>query len=73
MRRARSAARSRSRSDATSVPSMRTTPLEGSSSVPMIESIVVLPEPDAPTIATSSPASTRRSTPCSTRSGGVPG
>ena len=44
---------------ATSYPSMWTVPLVGRSSVPIRLSMVDLPEPDGPTIATSSPVPTR--------------
>ena len=52
---ARSADSSRSDSRATSCPSIRTVPAVGRSRVPIRCSIVDLPEPDGPTIATSSP------------------
>src|SRR3954465_826214 len=49
---------------------MRTTPLVGCSSVPMTCSSVDLPEPDGPTIATSSPRPTENDTPSSATTGG---
>ena len=55
---------------ATSSPVMRTMPLVGRSSVPIRWSSVVLPEPDGPTIATSSPAWTAKLTPRSASTGG---
>ena len=48
---------------ATSYPSIRTVPEVGRSSVPSTLSMVDLPEPDGPTIATSSPRSIRSETP----------
>src|SRR5262245_42172288 len=50
------------------LPSIRTWPLEGRSRPPRICSSVVLPEPEAPTIATVSPAATATSMPFSTSS-----
>ena len=69
IRRARSAASSRSDSAATSCPATRTVPADARSSVPMMCSSVDLPEPDGPTIATSSPACTASETPRSTSTG----
>ena len=63
----------RSDSPARSCPAIRTVPSVARSSVPMRWSSVDLPEPDGPTIAASSPSSTRRSTPRRASTGGVPG
>ena len=60
MRRARSAASSRSEAVATSTPAIRTVPELGRSSVPMMCSSVDLPEPEGPTIAHSSPPRTHQ-------------
>src|SRR6185312_4676813 len=49
-------------------PSTKTWPLVGRSSPPRICSSVVLPEPEAPTMATRSPADTDSTAPCSTSS-----
>jgi hypothetical protein len=49
---------------------MRTTPLLGRSSVPMTCSSVDLPDPEGPTIATSSPRSTVKDTPRNANTGG---
>ena len=49
---------------------MRTSPLLGRSSVPIRCRRVVFPDPDGPTIATSSPASTVKLTPRSASTGG---
>src|SRR6516165_7069357 len=49
-------------------PATRTTPELGGSRPPRICSSVVLPEPEAPTIATRAPAATLRATPLSTSS-----
>ena len=73
IRDARSADSSRSVIRATSRPVTRTVPLVGRSRVPIRCSSVDLPDPDGPTIATSSPAVTVRLTPASARSGGDPG
>ena len=59
MRVARSVASSRSESRAASRPVIDTTPELGRSSVPITCSSVVLPEPEGPTIATSSPSAHR--------------
>jgi hypothetical protein len=58
---ARSADSSRSLSPPTSYPSMRRVPDVGRSRVPMMLSRVDLPEPDGPTIPSSSPRSISRS------------
>jgi len=47
-------------SRAASTPPIRTTPLLGRSSVPMTCKSVDLPDPEGPTIATSSPAGRKR-------------
>ena len=60
IRDARSAASSRSRIRATSIPVMRTVPAVGLSRVPIRCSSVDLPDPDGPATATSSPAATAR-------------
>ena len=52
---------------------MTTCPTVGRSSVPMTFSSVDLPDPDAPTIATSSPRSTVRDTSSRACTGGEPG
>ena len=52
---------------------MRTTPAVGRSRVPITCSRVLLPDPDGPTMATSSPWSMRRSTPARATTGGSPG
>ena len=70
---ARSPASSRSDRPATSRPVTRTVPAVARSSVPARCSRVVLPEPDGPSTATSSPAATRRLTPDSAVTGGDPG
>ena len=70
---ARSPASSRSDRPATSRPVTRTVPAVARSSVPARCSRVVLPEPDGPSTATSSPAATRRLTPASAVTGGDPG
>jgi hypothetical protein len=57
IRLARSADNCRSLSAEISCPSMRTMPADGRSSVPIRCSMVDLPEPDGPTIATISPES----------------
>ncbi len=49
---------------------METTPALGRSSVPITCSSVVLPEPDGPTIATSSPSRTAKLTSRSAYTGG---
>jgi hypothetical protein len=54
-----------------SIPSIRTVPAAGRSKVPMMCSSVVLPDPDGPTIATSSPRVTVRLTPRSAGIGGA--
>jgi hypothetical protein len=51
---------------------MRTAPLLGRSSVPIRCSSVVLPDPEGPTIATSSPSVTANVTPASATTGGSP-
>src|SRR5512139_796373 len=66
--RLRSTPRAASESAASDSPAIRTTPLDGRSSPPRICSNVVLPEPDAPTIASVSARPTLRSTPVSTSS-----
>lgn len=48
---------------ATSLPAIVTVPDVGRSSVPMMLSIVDLPDPEGPTTATSSPAATSSETP----------
>ena len=70
MRVARSAASSRSDKRAASRPVIDTTPALGRSSVPITCSSVVLPEPDGPTIATSSPSRTAKLTSRSAYTGG---
>ena len=65
--RARSRDSSRSSSRAASTPPIRTTPLVGRSSVPMTCRSVDLPDPEGPTIATSSPRRTEKDTPRSAR------
>ena len=70
---ARSADSSRSVIRATSRPVTRTVPLVGRSRVPIRCSSVVLPDPDGPTTAASSPAATARLTSSSARTGGDPG
>ncbi len=70
---ARSPASCRSSSPATSRPVTRTRPADGRSRVPARCSSVVLPDPDGPTTATSSPAATSRLTPSSAVTGGEPG
>ena len=55
---------------ATSTPSIRTTPPVGRSSVPITCSSVDLPEPEGPTIATSSPRRTESHTPRRAATGG---
>src|SRR5204863_4792532 len=57
-KRARNAARASSLSDDNVVPSMTTSPAVGRSSPARRPRSVVLPEPDAPTIATAAPGST---------------
>ena len=59
---ARTAARSRSAMRATSNPVMRTTPEVGRSRVPMMWRSVDFPDPEGPTMATNSPASTLKLT-----------
>ena len=61
--RARSSDTSRSPSRAASTPLIRTTPLLGCSRVPMTCSSVDFPDPEGPTIATSSPRSDRERDP----------
>ena len=61
-----------SRREDTSVPSMRTLPEVGRSSVPIRLSRVDFPEPDGPTMATNSPSSTARDTPLQACTGGEP-
>ena len=51
----------------------RTAPVVGWSRVPIRCSSVVLPDPDGPTTATSSPAATAKLTPRSAGTGGEPG
>src|SRR5580692_6527605 len=62
-------------SDMTEVssPATRTTPRVGRSRVPITCSKVLLPDPDGPTMAASSPWPIRRSTPASATTGGSPG
>ncbi len=55
-----------------STPVIATTPVLGSSSVPITCSSVVLPEPDGPTIAASSPSFTAKLTSRSAYMGGSP-
>jgi hypothetical protein len=73
MRWARSADSCRSVSVPTSSPATRTVPASERSSVPRMLSMVVLPEPDGPTMPTSSPRSMSRSTARRARTGGRPG
>ena len=61
---------SRSLSRAASTPPIRTTPLLGRSSVPMTCRSVDLPDPEGPTIATSSPRRTEKDTPRRAGTGG---
>ena len=68
--RARNAASRRSSRPAMSIPPMRTVPAVGRSSVPMMCRSVVLPDPDGPTIATSSPRRTEKDTPRRASTGG---
>ena len=63
----------RSGSAVTSSPWTMTRPVVGRSSVPMIPSSVDLPEPDGPTIPTSSPSWTSRETSDRATVGGAPG
>jgi hypothetical protein len=70
---ARSAARSLSASVATSWPVTRTVPELGRSKVPIRCSKVLLPDPDGPSTATSSPAATVTLTPRSAVTGGALG
>ena len=72
MRLARSAARSRSLSVAMSSPVTRTVPVLGRSSVPIRCNKVDLPEPEGPTMATSSPSLTEKLTPANAVTGGSP-
>ena len=62
MERRRSCACSRADSPATSTPPMTAVPLVADSSVPAIVSMLLLPDPLGPITATSSPATTVRST-----------
>src|SRR5882724_419548 len=64
--RLRTRPRSASVKAANGAPSTNTSPADGASSPPSRCKSVLLPEPDAPTIATRSPARTSRSTPSST-------
>src|SRR6188472_2910281 len=64
--RLRTVPRAASESFASAAPSTRTSPPVGRSSPPSRCSSVLLPDPDAPTIATRSPTATSRSTPSST-------
>ena len=73
IRAARSADTCRSVIRATSSPVTRTVPLLGRSRVPIRCSSVLLPDPDGPTTATSSPAATATLTSSSARTGGDPG
>ena len=57
----------------TSKPATRTVPVVGRSRVPMMWSREVLPDPDGPTTATSSPAATVTDTALSASTGGWPG
>ena len=56
-----------------SSPATRTTPAVGRSSVPITCNRVLLPDPEGPTMATSSPGSIRRLTPARATTGGSPG
>ena len=67
---ARSAASSRSESRSTSRPVTRTCPELGRSKVPIRCNSVVLPDPDGPTMPTSSPWSTAKETPRRAVTGG---
>ena len=63
---------SRSDSDATSRPPIRTVPAVGSSSIAIINNNVVLPEPLGPYNATVSPGATVNDTPSTARTGSPP-
>ena len=64
--RLRNAASCAPESPASDWPPISTVPASGRSSAPSRCSSVDFPEPEGPTIATSSPGSTARSIPCST-------
>ncbi len=70
---ARSPASCRSDSAATSRPATRTVPAVGRSRVPARCSSVLLPDPDGPSTATSSPAATDKVTPRRAGTDGLPG
>src|SRR6476469_1403229 len=70
--RLRSAPRAPSANFASGTPSTRTSPPVGRSSPPSRCNSVLLPDPDAPTIARRSPIATSRSTPRSTGTSSVP-
>src|SRR6516225_4411786 len=56
----------------TSLPSINILPLVGSSKPAIIRRVVVLPEPDGPSIEKNSPSYTSRSTPATATTGNVP-